>query len=139
MTATLSIMQPWAWAIVHGYKPVENRSWRSHHRGRLLIHAGKQIDADGFDIIARLLPDGIALPPKDMLPRGGVVGEARMTDCVTFHPSPWFFGRYGFVFTDAAPLPLYPCRGNLGFFQVDLNALPSAAAPVLDRNQRQLL
>ncbi len=35
----LSLRQPWAWLIVNGYKDIENRSWRTNHRGPLLIHA----------------------------------------------------------------------------------------------------
>lgn len=36
----LTVRQPWAWAIAHGGKNVENRSRRTHYRGPLLIHAG---------------------------------------------------------------------------------------------------
>lgn len=37
----LSLRQPWAEAVVRGLKRWETRSWRTHHRGRLLIHAAK--------------------------------------------------------------------------------------------------
>lgn len=37
----LSIQQPWAWAIVTGLKRIENRTWRTPHRGPMLVHAGK--------------------------------------------------------------------------------------------------
>jgi hypothetical protein len=33
----LSIMQPWAWLIVNGHKAIENRNWRCHYRGPVLI------------------------------------------------------------------------------------------------------
>ncbi len=36
----LSVRQPFAWAIVHGGKDVENRSWATSYRGPVLIHAG---------------------------------------------------------------------------------------------------
>jgi hypothetical protein len=111
----LSIRQPWAWAIVTGRKPVENRDWSTSFRGRVLIHAGKRID-DG----AVFLPEGASeyCPRDEDLPLGGIVGVATIVDCVTAHPSPWFVGRFGFVFKDARPLPLVPCRGQLGFFDV---------------------
>jgi len=35
----LTIRQPWAFAILNLGKDVENRSWRTRHRGPLLIHA----------------------------------------------------------------------------------------------------
>ena len=42
----LSIRQPWAWAILHAGKRVENRDWQGcHYRGPLLIHASKFGDA----------------------------------------------------------------------------------------------
>ena len=43
----LSIRQPWAWLIVNGFKDVENRNWRTHWRGRLLIHASKGMTLAG--------------------------------------------------------------------------------------------
>jgi len=36
----ITVKQPWAWAIAHGGKTVENRSRGTRHRGLLLIHAG---------------------------------------------------------------------------------------------------
>lgn len=37
----LSIRQPWAWAILHTGKSVENRDWYTEYRGRVLLHASK--------------------------------------------------------------------------------------------------
>lgn len=111
----LSIQQPWAWLIVNGYKPVENRDWPTRVRGRVLIHAGKKIDADGYHFVRRQFPH-IELPTSFDV--GGIVGEARITDCVRDMDSAWFFGEYGFVLTDAKPLPFVPLRGQLGFFEV---------------------
>jgi hypothetical protein len=39
MVKVLTIRQPWAHAILHLGKDVENRSWRTRYRGLLLIHA----------------------------------------------------------------------------------------------------
>lgn len=36
----LTVQQPWAWAIVHGGKDVENRTQTWSYRGPLAIHAG---------------------------------------------------------------------------------------------------
>ena len=33
------VRQPWAWLIVNGFKDIENRSWKTRHRGPLLIQA----------------------------------------------------------------------------------------------------
>lgn len=37
----LTICQPYAELIARGDKPIENRTWPTHYRGPLLIHAGK--------------------------------------------------------------------------------------------------
>jgi len=44
----LSIQQPWAWAIIHGGKDVENRTWPTKFRGRFLVHASRKFDWEGF-------------------------------------------------------------------------------------------
>ena len=110
----LSIQQPWAWLIVTGHKPVENRTWPTRVRGWIGIHAGKKLDAEGLRWIRQNFPQ-IELPP--VFDMGGIVGRARLIDCVADHESPWFFGPYGFVFDRAEPLPFRACRGKLGFFR----------------------
>lgn len=113
----LSIKQPWPHRIFHEGKDVENRDWPTRGRGWFIVHAGVSKSE---------------LDPRDdrelNLPRGGVVGMARMVDCVSAMDSPWFFGRYGFVLRDAFPLPLIPCRGKLGFFRLE----PDTCALVAD-------
>ncbi|MCL2374741.1 MAG: ASCH domain-containing protein [Treponema sp.] len=39
LVKTLSVRQPFASLICHGVKAVENRTWKTDYRGRLLIHA----------------------------------------------------------------------------------------------------
>jgi hypothetical protein len=112
---TLSIQQPWAWLIVNGYKPVENRSWHTRVRGWIGIHAGLKVDAFGYNWVRERFPL-IALPTAFEV--GGIVGRARLTDCVTSHASEWFFGPFGFVLEAPEPLPFAPCRGQLGFFRL---------------------
>jgi ASCH domain len=50
----LTVRQPWAWAIIHGGKDVENRSWRTKYRGPLLIHAGSAFEPDGYETVMQL-------------------------------------------------------------------------------------
>ena len=40
----LSIRQPWAYAIFHLSKDVENRSWPTRYRGRKAVHVAKRIE-----------------------------------------------------------------------------------------------
>ncbi len=117
----LSVNQPWAWCIVNGYKPVENRDWETKYRGKILIHAGKKFDDDGYEFIKRIFPQ-IPLPTKDKIERGGIVGHTEIVDCVAEMDNPWFFGKFGFVLKNSAPCRLKPCKGALGFFTPNYNS-----------------
>lgn len=126
----LSIRQPWAWLIVNGHKPVENRTWQTKFRGPVLIHAGQQCTAADYEAAMLFIQAYISpallhqVPRRDVLQRGGIVGMARITDCVTEHCSPWFTGGAahgggtGFVMADAKPLPFMLLKGSLRFFDV---------------------
>jgi hypothetical protein len=120
----LSIRQPWASLIIAGIKPVENRTWKSNYRGPLLIHASKVFDREALKWIAEKYgydlfnPDyQIALASQEE--RGGIIGAVNMIDCVTYHPSEWFFGPKAFVFENPKELPFMPCPGKLSFFDVE--------------------
>jgi hypothetical protein len=114
----LSVRQPWAWLIVQGIKEIENRTWPTAYRGRLLIHASKTVDVENMDRIRQACEaEGIEMPAE--LPTGGIVGEVRVIDCVTESDSEWFDGPYGFVLRQARPLRFRPCRGRPGLFDVD--------------------
>ena len=97
----LSIRQPWAWLIVHAGKDIENRNWSSKFRGRFLIHAAKgmtrQEYEDACDFVHDVVDSMIRIPSFDSLPRGGIVGESEVTDCVSYSTSRWFVGNYGLV------------------------------------------
>jgi len=43
----LTLRQPWAWAIAHAGKDVENRTWGTSWRGLVGIHAGLALDEHG--------------------------------------------------------------------------------------------
>lgn len=124
----LSIRQPWAWFIVNGFKNVENRIWRTDFRGEFLIHASagctfeEYHDAYVFaEQAAKILPRNFPnFPCFADLQRGGIVGKARLVDCVAASDSPWFTGPFGFVLADVQPLPFTPCKGMLKFFEVNL-------------------
>ena len=48
MVKIISVRQPWAWLIVAGHKDIENRTWRTSYRGRLLIHASLATEPEDF-------------------------------------------------------------------------------------------
>lgn len=112
----LSVRQPWAWLIVNGYKNVENRNWPTNCRGWFGVHASKTFDRDGYWWVLSEFPQ-IEMPASNSFALGGIVGRARITDCVEDLDSPWFSGRYGFVLAEPEPLPFLACHGRLGFFR----------------------
>lgn len=129
MSKAISIRQPWAHLIIHAGKDVENRTWPTRVRGYVLIHAGKTMTREDYascSIFCASLPHG-ALPESFWFPTfeelksqcGGIVGEMIIEDCVRKSPSPWFFGPYGFTIGGTGELPFRPCKGELGFFNVD--------------------
>jgi hypothetical protein len=116
-THALSIRQPWAWLILHGGKDIENRSWYTHRRGPILIHASQGMTKAEYQEAQWTAEDnGIELPPFDQLQRGGIIGQVEIVDCLTHSTSPWYFGQYGFLLKNPKPLPFQPCKGSLGFF-----------------------
>lgn len=117
----LSVRQPWAWLIVHGHKDIENRTWHTKVRGHIQIHASKGLTkqeyADAVAFAKQAAPR-LAIPDFDALKRGGIVGTARVVDCVSDSDSPWFVGPFGFMLADPYPLPFVECAGALGFFEL---------------------
>jgi ASCH domain len=101
----LTIRQPWAHLIANGSKNIENRTWSTSYRGPVLIHASLNIDRDAcFEL---------QIEPKTLL-KGGVIGVAEITHCVTSHHSRWFSGPYGFVLRERQALTFIPWKGALG-------------------------
>lgn len=119
----LSILQPYAWLIAHGHKDIENRGWRTDVRGRILIHAGKTYSREDHLYFREKFKlewtPMILLPSYEDMPRGAIVGEADLLDCVREHASPWKDRKsWGFVLANAKACAPRPYRGQLGFFEV---------------------
>jgi len=119
-TRALSIRQPWAWAIVNRFKPVENRDWKYEpsYRGPLLIHASKTFDFDGYAYMDTGMDDLNYLPRPKEFRTGGIVGVCNMVDVVTEMDNCWFTGPIGFQLQHAVPLKFIPYKGQLNFFSV---------------------
>ncbi len=147
----LSVRQPWAWAIIHAGKPVENRSRFAIDKGgmravvgkRISIHAGKgmtRYEYEGAALFMHRL--GIAVPPAAELQRGGIIGTV---ECVGIARnatealnSPWFVGPWGLLLARPVPVPFVGAQGALGIFRWKPNgAEPEASAQwMLPRSPR---
>ena len=94
---TITVKQPWAslMFINNGYRPkdIENRTWKTNFRGRVLIHAGasfldlseiltdEQFDQIHGDIRYNLI--------TKKLPTSAIIGSVEIVDCVINHESIW--------------------------------------------------
>lgn len=135
----LSLRQPWAWAVIHGGKTIENRRWNTRFRGEFLIHAAKGMGRDEYgdavdfinDVRESLVIDWRAnrVPDPIDLPRGGIVGRARLVDVIQpcrvggerLCRHPWHMpDQFGFVLDGVEPVAFEPCVGKLGFFDPDV-------------------
>ena len=120
----LSVRQPWAWAIIHAGKDIENRTWQAVNRGlkkrgRIAIHASKGMTreeyVDASEFMLRHLR--IECPAAINLLRGGIIGSVEVIDIVTESDSAWFFGPRGLVLRNAQPCHFIPAVGALGYFE----------------------
>jgi len=134
----ITIKQPWASLIVEGVKDIENRTWKTSFRGRVLVHAAAKpdnikLEIEGqasykeiqmFSVLGRAEDDNLF---------GCIIGSVEITDCVINHPSIWaektpyaYLGKltvecqppiYNFVLANPIifPEPI-PCKGKLSFW-----------------------
>lgn len=118
----LVIRQPWAWAIIHAGKDIENRSWNTNVRGRFLVAAAKGMTKAEYGafmdfVYSRQIKTVPLIPAADELQRGGIIGSVELVDCIDHTKSKWYEGEYGFLLRDPMPLPFRPIKGRLGFFE----------------------
>ena len=106
----ITIHQPWAELIVRGAKDVENRSWRTWHRGPLLIHAGAGADEERFQ--EHGVPDDVE--------RSAIIGVVEVIDCTQERTSAWHEpGSWGWYLARAKRFPRpIPMKGRRGLFEV---------------------
>lgn len=124
---TLSVRPVWAWCMFHAErakrKDVENRSWRTHYRGPLLIHASQTLRDIGYDCDAA---DRILRPGQvpDLVDIGAIVGRVILVDCVRNHRSRWALKNcWNWVLSDPEPCDPVECNGKLGLWEYDPSGL----------------
>jgi hypothetical protein len=130
----LSLTQPWASAIMLGYKKIETRSWKTSYKGRIAIHAAKGFPtwAREFAEVERALG---RIPGK--LPFGAIIGFVRICGMQKTQSlsnisglerlyGDYSPGRWAWFLDDIEPLPddkIVPCKGMLGLWEVPTEIL----------------
>lgn len=69
----ITIKQPFASLIVENIKKYEFRTWKTNYRGKILIHAGKNVDKNAMKKFEKYNLD---------YPTGCIIGIASITDCI---------------------------------------------------------
>lgn len=125
----ITIKQPWASLIVEGIKDIENRTWPTKFRGRVLIHASVQP--------VKCLPSNLLNPLQYAQvftanklsalngPNGAIIGSVEIVDCVINHSSVWAIKTedfhikkcYNWVLANPIQFPEpIPVKGKLSFW-----------------------
>jgi len=102
----LSIRQPWAGEVALGRKTIETRTWRTPHRGALLIVSSRR---------PRIEPAGCALAVVDLVEcRPMLDGDEEAAMCRVYPRA------ISWVFENARPVEPFPVRGALGVYETGL-------------------
>lgn len=141
----LTIRQPWAYAIAHAEKTIENRGWTTGYRGLIAIHAAASAGPrDQWEYAADMVADLANIPYRDvergMQVRSAIVAVAYLSGvCSTSYGlphrmglacdcGPWAMPRQRhlkLIGVTALARPV-PCKGALGLWRLP----PHVAAAV---------
>lgn len=147
----LTIRQPWAWAVIHGGKDVENRSVAWSYRGPLAVHAGNAWSWTGqrspLIRAAATAALGDRWANRDNFAFGAIIGVVDLVDVHYAEPdavccdSQWVEARYrdqqGHEIGTVTHLALenpralgepIVCRGRLGLWAPDAGVLAELEA-----------
>lgn len=101
LVPTLSVKNPWAVLLGMGIKDIENRTWKTPHRGRTLLHISGSIDPrfkndhhcftqEQLDAINDILDVREAKNRSKLFDnKGCIIGEFNLVDCVVNHDNIW--------------------------------------------------
>lgn len=135
VSRALTLIRPWDEFILRGWKPIENRTWRTKHRGWIGVHAGKSYDpwAIGLALEAdralRAAIDTGRLNVWTNTPQGVIRGVVKVTDIcersrwteeLDCDCGPWAgIGKYHWKLSHPVLLPTpLPVRGGLSLWTI---------------------
>lgn len=148
----LTLHAPWAWAIAHAGKRIENRSWRPPSwiiGQRIAIHAGKNLgDAESQESCRDLIEEAGIHPPRSWprslvvctaIVEGFVEGESGERE-LSAADAAWYCGPVGWRLRDVHTVEPLACKGALGLWNlpqsVAASLRPPLAAPSPDGIER---
>lgn len=122
----ITIKQPWASLICEGIKDIENRTWNTNFRGRILIHASKASAGAMRSIlnhqqkmkVANHQISDLKFYGQDDFIYGSIIGSVEIIDCIKDSKSIWALpDHYNWVLSNpklfTEPIP---AKGTQGFW-----------------------
>lgn len=120
----LTEVQPWGTAIADGLKSIETRTWTTHYRGLLGIHAGRKMDQGSPLIFDRTIR-------KAQCEQGSLLAVAELVECKQYltqeswdadiekHLCPfawWEPGKWGWVLRNVRRIKPIAMPGHQGLW-----------------------
>jgi len=134
---TLSVKQPWSYLICSGIKPVENRTWNTHFRGRVLIHSSGTAWS-WHKVLNYLTPEMTHFFVMNKytgtwlrnLNTGSIIGSVEIVNCISVHlngkgsDSIWAEkGCYHWILRNQVMFakPILNVKGKLSFWDYEMS------------------
>ena len=113
----LSIRQPWAHAILHLGKDVENRVWSTLYRGPILIHASGRLESNAHEVLSQYVDEPSSEKTLRNLPTGCIVGVVDLVNIIEASKSKWAGrGQLHWILQNPKPIEPIECKGRLGLW-----------------------
>ena len=146
----ITVKQPWASLIVEGIKDIENRTWPTKYRGKVLIHAAasswswdkfssyiERIDCENLELQKIVRENSFSKNWLNNLSKGVIIGSVDIVDCVINHSSVWAEKSEMFLKSDIAykhtynwvlanPIKFHepiPAKGKLSFWEFEFDKI----------------
>ena len=134
---TFTVKNPYAYLICADIKPIENRTWPTKFRGRILIHSSaKAMKEDpyallGFEKWHSLSPGQRVLLRSNTLENSAIIGSVEIVDCFRndtancFQKPPSIWGEkdcFNWVLTNPVLFanPITNVKGRLSFWDYQM-------------------
>jgi len=122
--SVLSIKNPWAYLVVLGIKDIENRSWKTNYRGKLLIHATQTpIKFNSYNEL--FTSDQIKIIQDNninfnQMINSAIIGDVELIDCIQNSNSLWAeTGQWHWVLSTPKiySTPMLNIKGSLSIWK----------------------
>ena len=116
----ITVKQPWASLICGGVKDVENRTWKTNYRGRILVHAA----STDFDFSKSMTSEYQRYYIKSVQKpyiHSAIIGSVCIVDCIKSvddNYEPWgglYCYHWKLANPELFPEPI-PCKGKLSLW-----------------------